>query len=42
MSPELEAAIKRLNGAAAVVTADEVYLDRCGADRRDQIFRADF
>jgi hypothetical protein len=43
MPPALEAAIKRLHGAAAVVTADEIYLDRCGAEhRRDQIFRADF
>jgi hypothetical protein len=43
MSPALEAAIKRLNGAAALVSADEVYLDRCGAEhRRDQILGADF
>jgi hypothetical protein len=40
---ELATAIKRLNSAAAVVTADEVFGDRCGAEhRRDQIIRADF
>jgi len=40
---ELAAAIKRLHAAAVVVTADEVYVDRCGAEhRRDQVFRADF
>jgi len=40
---ELAAAIKRLHAAAVVVTADEVYVDRCGAEhRRDQILRADF
>ncbi len=40
---ELTAAIKRLHAGAVVVTADEVYVDRCGAEHgRDQIFRADF
>jgi hypothetical protein len=40
---ELTAAIKRLHAAAVVVTADEVYADRCGAEhQRDQVFRADF
>jgi hypothetical protein len=43
LPPALADAIKRLDPAARVVSADEVVEERCDAgQRREQIFRADF
>ena len=43
MPAALADAIKRLNSAARVVSADEILEERCGAgQRREQVFRADF
>jgi hypothetical protein len=39
----LRQAITRLHPAAAVLGADEILVERCGAERRrDQVVRADF
>jgi len=43
LPPALADAIRRLHGAARVVSADEILEERCGAEqRREQLFRADF
>ena len=43
LPPALREAITRLHPAAAVLGADEILVERCGAERRrDQVVRADF
>lgn len=43
LPPALREAITSLHPAAAVLRADEVLVERCGAEhRRDQVVRADF
>ena len=43
LPPALQEAITRLHPAAAVLRADEVLVERCGAEhRRDQVVRGDF
>ena len=42
LSPALRDAITSLHPAAAVLRADEILVERCGAEhRRDQVVRAD-
>ena len=43
LPPALREAITSLHPAAAVLRADEILVERCGAEhRRDQVLRADF